>query len=258
MGGLTWLSGDPDRAPTRIGAPQAMVQAGAQAAVAALLGYFQRQRTGSGTHVDLSAQEAITWGMLPTRQAWDLNQKIFKRGGASRQYGDKHLRIIFACQDGYAAVFSILGKELLAMARWLDDEGIPHPFNQERWGQLAAQASEATQSDYDLVVGLIGELAARYTKQALSDEGQRRGVIVYPVNTPLDLVQHECLLDRGFFCDVATETMLSRTPLGPFRMAGAPPPRSAPSIGEHTDTILRELGYDTERIAALRRCGEVT
>lgn len=257
MGGLTWLCGDPDRAPTRMGVPQAMVQAGAQAAVAAMLACFQRQHTGCGTHVDLSAQEAITWGLLPTRQVWDLSHKIVRRAGAFRPYGENRLRIIFACRDGYVAVFSIFGKELLAMARWLDDEGIFHPFNQERWRQLAALATAQTQSDYDQVVGPIAELAARYTKQALSDEAQRRGVIVYPVNTPLDLAQHECLLARGFFHEVTTGEMSSRIPLGPFRLAGAPPPGPAPAIGEHTDSILQELGYGAERVAALRRGGDV-
>jgi benzylsuccinate CoA-transferase BbsE subunit len=257
MGGLTWLCGDPDRAPTRIGVPQAMVQAGAQAAVAAMLAYFQRQHTGRGVHVDLSAQEAITWGMLPTRQDWDLGRALIKRAGPFRQFTETRLRIIFRCRDGYAAVFSVIGKELLAMAQWLDDEDIPHSFHSDRWLQLAARTTAPTQTDYDEVAGPIAQLVARYSKQALSDEAHRRGVIVYPANTPLDLTQHECLLARGYFHEMTMGVMSLRVPGEPFRMAGAPPPRPAPSIGEHTDTILQELGYGAERITALRRCGDV-
>jgi CoA:oxalate CoA-transferase len=53
---------------------------------------------------------------------------------------------------------------------------------------------------------------------------------------------------------------------GPVRMTGFPiklsatPARlrhPAPALGEHTDAVLRDLGYDAERIAALKERGIV-
>ena len=53
---------------------------------------------------------------------------------------------------------------------------------------------------------------------------------------------------------------------GPVRMTGFPIKlsatparlrRPAPALGEHTDPVLRELGYDAERITALRANGIV-
>jgi crotonobetainyl-CoA:carnitine CoA-transferase CaiB-like acyl-CoA transferase len=39
----------------------------------------------------------------------------------------------------------------------------------------------------------------------------------------------------------------------PVRCAGEEPPaRPAPALGEHTNALLRELGYDAARIRALR------
>ena len=47
----------------------------------------------------------------------------------------------------------------------------------------------------------------------------------------------------------------------PFTVGGAPAgpahQRPAPALGEHTDEVLRGLGYDDERISPLRRNGAV-
>jgi crotonobetainyl-CoA:carnitine CoA-transferase CaiB-like acyl-CoA transferase len=55
--------------------------------------------------------------------------------------------------------------------------------------------------------------------------------------------------ERGDTELVGQPVSLSRTP-SHIRM---PPPR----MGEHTDEILAELGYDRERIAELRRAGVI-
>jgi len=48
---------------------------------------------------------------------------------------------------------------------------------------------------------------------------------------------------------VGPPVQMSRTPLRP--------PRAAPALGQHTDELLREIGYDDARIAELRARGIV-
>ena len=38
----------------------------------------------------------------------------------------------------------------------------------------------------------------------------------------------------------------------PFRLTDAIPTRPAPKLGQHTEALLGELGYDAAEIAALR------
>jgi len=43
----------------------------------------------------------------------------------------------------------------------------------------------------------------------------------------------------------------------PVRSAEPPPARPAPALGQHTDELLTELGYDTERLRKLRAAGVI-
>ena len=59
-GGPLWLNGDDDRAPVRVSVPQAFAHAAAEGAAAALVALHERNRSGRGQHVDISAQQAVT------------------------------------------------------------------------------------------------------------------------------------------------------------------------------------------------------
>ena len=59
-GGPLWLTGEHDRAPSRVRVPQGYNNAGCEAASAALIALHERVVSGLGQHVDVSAQQAVT------------------------------------------------------------------------------------------------------------------------------------------------------------------------------------------------------
>ena len=64
-GGLVGLQGDRDRPPTPMGAmPQAAFHAGAQAAADAVVALCERERSGRGQHLDVSAQACVVWTLM--------------------------------------------------------------------------------------------------------------------------------------------------------------------------------------------------
>ena len=258
MGGLMWLCGDPDRAPLRIRPQQGYFQASIQAAVATMLAHHFRVRTGEGQHVDVSMQEALTWTLIPTRQWWDLHHVILTRAGPGRPYGQRKIQVIYPCRDGYVAVFGVVGRELPSLVDWLRTEDMEQDLGGERWLELAAKGTgAATQADFDHIAEVIKPFLLRHTKQELYDEGQRRRIIVFPVNAPADFFRSPQLAARDYFVQVEhPELGASITYPGAPHIMHASPwriHRRAPLLGEHNQDIYAgELGLHANRLAALK------
>jgi benzylsuccinate CoA-transferase BbsE subunit len=270
MGGLMYVCGDADRPPVRLRPAQAYLQAGLQAAVATLLAHHYRVRSGEGQFIEVSMQQAVSWTMIPTRQYWDLNHLITERGGPSRAFGDQLRRIIFPCQDGYVAVMGVMNaREWGPMVEWLAREGMAEDLTDASWAILADHAgpdplTQAAVTDAELahVYGILSRFFLKHTKTELSEEAQRRRIMLFPVHTARDLVEHPQLTARNFFrplehpelgealCYAGAPYRLSKTP---WQLR-----RRAPLIGEHNEAIYRgELGLSQAELAVLMAAGAI-
>jgi crotonobetainyl-CoA:carnitine CoA-transferase CaiB-like acyl-CoA transferase len=86
--------------------------------------------------------------------------------------------------------------------------------------------------------------------------GEEKNFPVAPVNTPKSIADDPQFKDRFPLYDHARHGA-DMLPF-PLKVVGEvlPEPGMAPTVGEHTDDVLRGvLGYDAERIAALRKAG---
>jgi crotonobetainyl-CoA:carnitine CoA-transferase CaiB-like acyl-CoA transferase len=270
MGGLMSVCGDGDRPPVRIGPPQAYLQAGLQAAVATLLAHHCRLRSGEGQFIDVSMQHAVSWTILPTRQYWDLNRLIIERGGTSRAFGDQLRRIIFPCQDGHVAVMGVMNaREWGPMVEWMCRDGMVEDLTDASWAILAEHAgpdplTQAAVTDAELahVYGALGRFFLKHTKAELAEEAQRRRIILFPVHTALDLLEHPQLLARSFF-QALEHPELDETlyyPGAPWQLSHTPWQlrRRAPLIGEHNEAIYGgELGLSRAELAVLMAAGAI-
>jgi len=271
MGGLLYLCGDADRPPVRPAPAQAYLQAGLQAAAAMLLAHHYRVHSGVGQCIDVSMQQAVSWTIIPTRQYWDLNRLLTERGGASRAFGDQLRRIIFPCQDGYVAVMGVMNRrEWGPMVEWMAGEGMAEDLADASWGILmAAHAgpgllTQAAVTDEELahVYGVLSRFFLKHTQAQLSEEAQRRRIILFPVHTAADLLDHPQLAARDFFRPLE-HPELGETlcyPGAPYQLSGTPwRLRSrAPLIGEHNEAIYSgELGLSRAELAVLMAAGTI-
>ncbi|MEO8185926.1 MAG: CoA transferase [Burkholderiaceae bacterium] len=89
---------------------------------------------------------------------------------------------------------------------------------------------------------------------------QTGDIPVFPMHTFDSLLKDEHLADIGFFKEVEHPTVGKILDLGvPSEWSGTPPDnhRPVPRLGEHTEEILREIGYSDAAIEEMRSCSVI-
>jgi crotonobetainyl-CoA:carnitine CoA-transferase CaiB-like acyl-CoA transferase len=250
MGGLMSVTGLPGQGPVRTGLAVGDMSAGLYCAIGILTALLERERTGRGQWVHSSLLHA-TIAMMDFQAARWLNE-----GDVPVAMGNDHPTSapmgLFKASDG---VFNLGASgngnwhrlcELLQRPEWRDDP----EFRTEK---LRAQHRARLNALLDKA---FATQPVDHWVTVLNDAGIPAGP-VYSVPEMFEdpQVQHLGVAaelpraDGGTTRFVTQPVQLSRTPPG----VAAP----APGWGEHTDEVLRELGYDDMRIDALRSEGVV-
>ena len=267
MGGLMYITGNPDQYPLRISLPQAFLLAAAHGAAASMIAYYYRETSGEGQHVDVSAQECVLWEIANAMPLWELNNNILHRAGsfiAGRWTGTKQ-RLLWKCRDGYV-LFYILGgsfgvKTNRAIVHWMEEMNIAPGFMQE-FDWSAFDMATQTQEMQDMIEAQIEKLFTRYTKEELYCEAMKRGIMLCPVNNGQDIYESGQLQARDFWVDLPHSELcrIIKYP-GAFAKMSETPVEiriRAPMIGEHNKEIFQnELGYSEAELAELKRSGVI-
>jgi crotonobetainyl-CoA:carnitine CoA-transferase CaiB-like acyl-CoA transferase len=166
-------------------------------------------------------------------------------------------RSIFQCRDQRWVSFVVPPPFWDAFVSWLKEEGIESALASEAWRDLAYRLEHA-----GAITDAIEQLVARLDREALFHEGQRRRLLVMPVNTVDDLLADDQLRERDFFVSVEhPELGRTLTDSGvPYRMSRTPVAvtRRAPLLGEHNDEVYRDLlGLSDAELVDLRAEGVV-
>jgi crotonobetainyl-CoA:carnitine CoA-transferase CaiB-like acyl-CoA transferase len=266
MSGFMYVTGDPDRAPVRVGYPHFYFHGASAGASGAMVAHMQRVLTGDGQHVDVSCQEATARALANAPQNYALDKTIIKRGGAYRQTGSStYMRLTWPCKDGYVnfqfSGGSGAGRGVNSLVRWMAEAGMGDDYLENcDFAQLGY--GMITPDMLEIMVPPIERFIKSLTKKELFKGAVARRILLFPVSTPQDIVDDEQLEARHYFQKVAHPDLGTPvTFLGPFAQASETPlqfRRFPPKLGEHNLEIYRdELDMQPQKLVLLREVGVI-
>ena len=243
--GLVSITGTPET-PSKVGISAADIAAGMYAYSGILAALFRRQRTGEGMEIEVSMLEALgEWMGFPAYFA-------LYGGEEPKRSGARHAAIApygpFECGDGEVVFLGIQNErewERFCKAVL----GHPAMAEDERFATNSDRVANREALDKE-IEDVIKRLSAEEVIEGL-EEAQIANARMRTVH---DFLNHPQLEARGRWREVGSPAGLLRALLPPATMSGVEPPMAAiPGVGEHTDRILAELGYDEEGITVLHR-----
>lgn len=258
FGGMLWMGGYADGPPVRATGDQAYMAGSLFGSVASMIALTHAELTGEGQHVDVSVQESVAMGLENAAQYYDLEHHIRTRfGGTQREAGFG----IFPCSDGHVFLLAsgIGGNRFWPnLVAWMVEETVDgaEVLGGTQWGTPDFMATdEAKQTFWDIFTGF----SEGRTKSELYHESQKWRVPLGPVNKPSDVYASNQLLKRGFFVDMNAFGHSFSMPGAPYQLSETPwhLKGPAPTLGEHTDSVLAEIGCDSVETERLRESGVV-
>jgi crotonobetainyl-CoA:carnitine CoA-transferase CaiB-like acyl-CoA transferase len=243
LSGLAWLNGRASDPPIAVGLPMIDAVAGQQLALGVVAALFERQLTGKGQQVgvslldvaiDLQAQEFTTYlncDSEPQRSVAGIADVYFRA-----PYG------VYETKDGHLA---LAHTPIAKLAVCL---GLPEL---EKYQDLAAAFEHR-----DEIYRQIAAAFRTRTTQEWLDFLRPQDFWCGPVQTYSQLVKDEQLQINQMVVEIPYKGSFSlRLPGIPIKFSRTPGSirHCPPALGENTEEILSELGFNQQRIEQLRR-----
>jgi itaconate CoA-transferase len=247
--GVLSVTGTED-APSKVGISITDIGTGLHAYAAILAALYERERTGKGRRIEVTMFEAmVEWMGHP------LYYTHFS-GRAPKRSGPDHATIVpygrFRTGDGGYVMFGIQNeREWASFCRSV--LGRPELAADPRYDSNTKRTA-ARGEVVALIENAFGALDAGQVLERLD----AAGIANARLNSPEEVWVHEQLKARDRWREVSSPAGMIPAVLPPASFGGVEARMDPiPSIGEHTEAILAELGYGPQRIAGFKAEGAV-
>ncbi len=264
MGGSMSTTGWPDGPPTSTGAQIGDSGSGMHLVAAMLAALYQRTHTGRGQRVSVAMQDAV---LNLCRVKMRDQQRL--AAGPLREYPNKEFDD-FVPRSGNASGGGQPGAALRCKP------GAPNDYvyviiQPHVWAPLAKligredlvehpeyATPEARLKHLDEVFGVVEQWTQNFTKFEVLDKLNEIDVPCGPILSTKDLLEDESLRGRMIIDVEHSERGTYKTVGNPLVLSDTPPEyKRSPLLGEHTEEILKEIGWDGSDIKELHAAGAV-
>ena len=242
--GFLSITGTPDE-PSKAGCSIADIAAGMYAYTNILAALMQRGKTGKGCRIDVSMLESmVEWMSYPLYYAFDGAAPPPRAGAAHATiypYGP------FPTGDGRTVMLGLQNEREWAV---FCEKVLQQPdlATDERFASNSRRVA-ARQALRELIVAAFSAMTVDEATARL----EQAQIANARMNDMSDVWQHEQLQVRQRWVEVQTPAGVVPALLPPGVATAAETRMDAvPALGQHTDTILAELGYAAQDIATLR------
>lgn len=245
MSGNMYMSGTPDQ-PVKAYAPFIDFGTASLSAFGTMAALFERQKTGKGQIVEASLFNTALTMMNGTA----IEQAAIKRNRTAtlNRSQTSAPADTFKTKDGWVLVQSVGGP---LFKRWADLMGEDHWLEDERFKDDISRGDNG-----EAISERLGAWCAERTSQEVLEAMEEARLPAGPVLSPQQVLDDPHIAAKGLFQPVEYPGLdipapLMKTPVELSETPGEIRTRP-PTLGEHTDQLMEELGYSTEEISDLR------